>query len=33
MGLAKCFKEGHNASSRYTGINVIEDLPLINIYS
>ena len=33
MGLAKCFKKGYNISGRYTGVNIIKDLPLINIYS
>ena len=32
MGLAECFKEGYNISSRYTGVTVVEDLPPINIY-
>jgi len=31
MGLAKCSKEGHNTSGKYTGANVIKDSPLINI--
>ena len=31
MGLAKCFKEGYNTSSGYTGINIIKNLPPINI--
>ena len=33
MGLAKWFKKGYNTSGGYTGANVIEDLPLINVRS
>jgi len=32
MGLAKRSKEGYNTSSKYTGANVVEDSPPINIY-
>ena len=32
MGLAKCFKEGHNTSGRYISANVVENSPLINIH-
>jgi len=33
MELAERSKEGYNTSGRYTGTNVIKDLPLINIRS
>ena len=33
MGLVKCSKEGYNTSGRYTGANVVEDLPPINVRS
>ena len=33
MGLAKCFKKGHNTSGKYTSVNIIEDLPPINVHS
>ena len=32
MGLAKRFKEDYNTSGKYIGINVIKDLPLINVH-
>jgi len=31
MELAKRFKEGYNTSGEYTGANIVEDLPPINI--
>lgn len=33
MELAERSKEGYNISGRYTGANVVKDLPLINIHS
>ena len=33
MELAKHSKEGYNTSGRYTGTNVIKDLPPINVRS
>ena len=32
MGLAKRSKENYNISGGYTSVNIIKDLPLINIY-
>jgi len=31
MELVKYFKEGYNASGRYTSANIVKDSPLINI--
>lgn len=33
MGLAERSKEGHNTSGGYTGANVVEDSPPINVHS
>jgi hypothetical protein len=33
MGLAERSKEGHNTGGGYTGANVVEDSPPINVYS
>ena len=33
MGLAERSKEGHNISGGYTGANVVEDSPPINVHS